>query len=143
VVLPETTIDRARVAAESLRQRIANTAPGVGSQNVRTTTSIGITIARPGETDIPRLLGRADAALYQAKSEGRNRIKAVIGDGGQAVSADPYPAGRPVAQTPGEAVNGPSPANVPDRRDTGRSDRRLSYGRRRTDVIAGPWIETT
>ena len=73
VVLPESTIERASSAAESLRQRIAATAVRDGAATVHVTTSIGITIARPGETDIPRLLGRADTALYQAKSEGRNR----------------------------------------------------------------------
>ena len=134
VVLPESTIDRARAAAESLRQRIANAAAHAGSHTVRTTTSIGITIARPGETDISRLLGRADAALYQAKSEGRNRIMAVLGDTGQVVSGGPYPANEP--------TSGSSPANPPERRDQSRGDRRLSYGRRRTDAIAGPWVET-
>lgn len=134
VVLPESTIDRARAAAESLRQRIANAAAREGSHTVRTTTSIGITIARPGETDIARLLGRADAALYQAKNEGRNRIMAVLGDTGQVVGGGPYPAS--------EAASGSSPANAPERRDPSRGDRRLSYGRRRSDVIAGPWVET-
>jgi diguanylate cyclase (GGDEF)-like protein len=134
VVLPESTIDRARAAAESLRQRIANASAREGPHAVRTTTSIGITIARPGETDIPRLLGRADSALYQAKSGGRNRIMAVLGDTGQAVSGSPYGAD--------EAVNGPSSSTEPERRDSSHSDRRLTYGRRRTDVITGPWVET-
>lgn len=134
VVLPESTLDRARAAAESLRQRIANAAAHEGPHTVRTTTSIGITIARPGETDISRLLGRADAALYQAKSEGRNRVMAVLADTGEVVRGGPYPAN--------EAAGGSPPANPPERRDPSCGDRRLSYGRRRTDVIAGTWVNT-
>jgi diguanylate cyclase (GGDEF)-like protein len=142
VVLPESTIDRARAAAESLRQRIANAAAREGAHTVRTTTSIGITIARPGETDIPRLLGRADAALYQAKSEGRNRIAAVLGDNGQTVGGAAPSGGQAASHQSGQAAGGPSTSSGAERRDPARSDRRLSYGRRRTDVIAGPWVES-
>jgi diguanylate cyclase (GGDEF)-like protein len=131
VVLPESTIDRARSAAESLRQRIANAAVRQGTHTVRVTTSIGITVTRPGEVDVPRLLGRADAALYQAKSHGRNRIRVVLGDfKGHIVAAPGFPANE---VNPGPMRTGP------ERRDPGRSDRRKSYGRRRNDVIAGPW----
>lgn len=58
--------------AERLRQRIAQDdwsriAPGLAQ-----TASIGVALARPGET-LTGLLARADAALYQAKAQGRNR----------------------------------------------------------------------
>jgi len=36
------------------------------------TTSIGIAVRRPGETDPGVLLRRADHGLYQAKAAGRN-----------------------------------------------------------------------
>jgi diguanylate cyclase (GGDEF)-like protein len=131
VVLPESTIERASSAAESLRQRSSANTVRDGNNTVRVTTSIGITIARPGETDIPRLLGRADTALYQAKSEGRNRVMISLGD---------QKASIPVTlPAPGEPPSGTVPAHVRDRRQPAPTDRRSGAGRRRTDLVAGPW----
>ena len=56
--------------AERLRERIADYAfPLAGPQ----TASFGIAEARPGDT-VQTLFARADAALYQAKHGGRNRV---------------------------------------------------------------------
>ena len=153
VVLPESTIERASSAAESLRQRIAATTVRDGTNTVRVTTSIGITIARPGETDIPRLLGRADTALYQAKSEGRNRVLVALGDQKMTIPATPAPPGAappaPVAAPappparppagPNDPPSGTVPAHARERRNASTTDRRSGTGRRRTDLIAGPW----
>ena len=153
VVLPESTIERASSAAESLRQRIAAASVRDGVNTIRVTTSIGITIARPGETDIPRLLGRADTALYQAKSEGRNRVMVAMGDQKMTVpsapatppmaAVTPSPAVAPVAAPPAPGPNDPPsgtvPAHVRDRRGASQVERRSGMGRRRTDLVAGPW----
>ena len=136
VVLPESTIERASSAAESLRQRIAARTVRDGAHSVRVTTSIGITIARPGETDIPRLLSRADTALYQAKSEGRNRVLIALADQKMTIPAAPGPAAAPGSHDP---PSGTVPAHVRDRRDQVQADRRSGTGRRRTDLVAGPW----
>jgi PleD family two-component response regulator len=46
-------------------------------ENVSLTASIGVTLLRSGES--PEVaLGRADQAMYQAKSEGRNRVVSVL-----------------------------------------------------------------
>ena len=38
------------------------------------TVSIGVTAAEAAETDATTLLNRADAALYQAKAQGRDHM---------------------------------------------------------------------
>jgi diguanylate cyclase (GGDEF)-like protein len=40
---------------------------------VNTTVSIGVTLARPGETT-GALVARADEAMYRAKEHGRNQV---------------------------------------------------------------------
>ncbi|MFM9012834.1 MAG: GGDEF domain-containing protein, partial [Gemmatimonadota bacterium] len=71
LVCPGTTLLEAHALAESLRERIASRDfSGVG----RRTASLGVATARPGETP-DALLARADEALYEAKSAGRNRVR--------------------------------------------------------------------
>ncbi len=59
--------------AERLRLKLHALVIGVGSRQVRVTASFGVAQKVPGE---PRsaTLERADAALYRAKQEGRNRV---------------------------------------------------------------------
>ena len=47
----------------------------VGGRQLKTSASIGISIAPRGGTEPGELLSRADSALYQAKREGRNRFR--------------------------------------------------------------------
>jgi diguanylate cyclase (GGDEF)-like protein len=44
-------------------------APGL-----RVTVSVGVAQARATDADFAAVLARADAALYRAKQEGRNRV---------------------------------------------------------------------
>jgi len=75
VLVPETDGDRAATMAEKIRQRVAaHEFEGVG----RVTVSIGVGQAGRGET-ADAWLRRVDAALYQAKQRGRNRV--VLADG--------------------------------------------------------------
>ena len=71
-LLPGATADVAWAAAERLRQRIERESAGEDLPPV--TVSIGHATWREGE-DVETLLGRADAALYAAKSLGRNRVR--------------------------------------------------------------------
>jgi len=48
--------------------------PMIEQQRVDLSVSIGIAEADPDMTDIHVLLKRADAALYDAKHNGRNRV---------------------------------------------------------------------
>lgn len=74
VVLPETRLDGALTVAEALRRAAGGWAlerePG---RWIRATVSIGVAAWRPGD-DAAQLVQRADAAMYRAKREGRDRV---------------------------------------------------------------------
>ena len=72
VLLPHTAdAGHAMAAAEKIRTAIADaTFPGPG----RLTVSIGASLWQPADPDAGSLIARADAALYQAKAAGRNRV---------------------------------------------------------------------
>ena len=81
VLLPETDHVGATVLAERIRSRVASTGVELppdsapGGATVPLTLSIGVA-ALPGSTaSTPsEFIGRADAALYQAKRNGRNQV---------------------------------------------------------------------
>jgi diguanylate cyclase (GGDEF)-like protein len=71
VVCPETSTDGALVLAEKLRAAInAQEFSMVG----RKSASFGVAMFRSGEA-LPETIARADAALYKAKQDGRNRVE--------------------------------------------------------------------
>ena len=72
VILPGTSSEQARVAAERIREGIAAFSVEVPGTSLRATASIGIATLAEGESP-DALIARADAALYGAKSGGRNR----------------------------------------------------------------------
>ncbi|MXQ10590.1 sensor domain-containing diguanylate cyclase [Microvirga makkahensis] len=82
VVLPEIGQTDAGVVAQTIRKAVA----GLGIEHRRSafnivTVSIGAATASPArEDDAIRLLKAADAALYEAKAAGRNRV---FGPGGE------------------------------------------------------------
>ena len=60
---------------EGFRREIEHSIVALDSRQSRLTLSIGVWSAIPGITDNPvQILKSADAALYQAKREGRNRL---------------------------------------------------------------------
>ncbi len=78
VVMPDTERDMAEMVAERLRVAIASepfTVDG-GKNAIAVTTSVGVVGCAGGDGDPADLLKRADAALYDAKSKGRNRVVA-------------------------------------------------------------------
>jgi diguanylate cyclase (GGDEF)-like protein len=70
MLLPETSAEEARVVAERIRQ---------STESTRTepsyTVSMGIATLAAGDMSVQSLLARADAALYRAKADGRNRVE--------------------------------------------------------------------
>ncbi len=76
VILPQTVLEDAVIVADQIRLKLAskelkNTKSGKSFGTV--TLSIGVAQFRYGET-LDDLIQRADAGLYQAKREGRNRV---------------------------------------------------------------------
>ena len=74
VLLPETGLDGAREFAEQFRGAVAGTLFHPGGEAQHITVSIGLAEVRPDRGDRSRLMRAADAALYRAKDEGRNRV---------------------------------------------------------------------
>jgi diguanylate cyclase (GGDEF)-like protein len=73
LMLPETPAVDALVLAERVRQAVEKLRCVDGGSEIALTVSIGVAEFRPGE-QITQTVGRADEALYLAKSSGRNRV---------------------------------------------------------------------
>jgi diguanylate cyclase (GGDEF)-like protein len=103
VLLPHTAATEAGRVAERLRGRIADEPVAVGdgrdaSVLVDITVSVGVAELTEAGQDLDELLAAADAALYQAKDAGRNRICVMA----------PAMAGRiPAPRGPGPAAGAP------------------------------------
>ena len=114
IALPDTTAEEALAAAERVRAAVEAAAlphpAGIGGV---LTVSIGVAA---GHADYGNLLARADAALYAAKRDGRNRVAA-------ATEAEPMRAAGPRARRR-RAGRGPAPSAQHARAVTGRGVRR-------------------
>ena len=70
-LLPETSLDEARIVAERIRTEVESSLARPGY-----TVSIGVASSGPDDTTVDAVLSRADAALYRAKAAGRNCVLA-------------------------------------------------------------------
>lgn len=73
-VLRQADLETARQIAERVRQRIGGSPFQFVDLSLRITVSQGVALARTGDS-VESLIARADAALYQAKQQGRNCVK--------------------------------------------------------------------
>ncbi|WP_349261098.1 GGDEF domain-containing protein [Povalibacter sp.] len=89
VLLSEAMPTQAGQLAERLRDQLTSNPLLQGSTSIPLSMSIGVSHWRGGTDDIAQLLLRADAALFQAKVQGRNRV--VISP--ESRSVQPLPAG--------------------------------------------------
>jgi diguanylate cyclase (GGDEF)-like protein len=69
ILLPDTSREEAEVVAERIRETCAQ-----AQQGPTCTVSIGLTTNHKENDTVDSLLARADAAMYQAKANGRNRV---------------------------------------------------------------------
>ncbi|MGH8300309.1 MAG: GGDEF domain-containing protein, partial [Steroidobacteraceae bacterium] len=77
LILPDTTLDAALASIERLRVlalgiRVPH---GEGETPLRVTFSAGLATTADGARSLDEIIGRADAALYEAKNEGRDLVR--------------------------------------------------------------------
>ncbi len=75
VVMPNTSLKAAAQTAERMRAAIAQDV-GAGPRRTPVTASFGVASVPEGSVDLEWLQSAADAALYSAKHNGRNRVEA-------------------------------------------------------------------
>jgi len=74
-ILMGTNLDEAKIFVERLRKDIEGTAVASTLGAIKVTASFGISAMSAQDDQLEALLHRADEALYQAKSNGRNRVE--------------------------------------------------------------------
>lgn len=94
--------DATEKLAERIRQAFAGMEHATLNDDIRLTASFGVATMQPGET-YEQLFARADAALYQAKASGRNRVMNAHIERGDHVEATGGPELREMRQA---AANG-------------------------------------
>jgi diguanylate cyclase (GGDEF)-like protein len=73
-LLPHTPVQQAETIAERVRLQVERAIALVGGNPVKTTVSVGVASTETCGYDLDSLMHRADAALYAAKRQGRNRV---------------------------------------------------------------------
>lgn len=98
LVLDDMSLRDATVFAERLRQQVAEVPFDIGDQSITVTVSIGIAWIDIPPPPLEQAVRRADAALYDAKRGGRNRVQ----------TAAPLPRPAPSEQPPWPREAGPT-----------------------------------
>jgi diguanylate cyclase (GGDEF)-like protein len=76
MVLPRASVEMAQARAERIRVDFAEACCFVDGHRVNATVSCGLSVSANAEETLSELLRHADLALYRAKAEGRNRVRA-------------------------------------------------------------------
>ena len=76
VLLPETTVENAKIIAERLRKRVSEADTGTldNEDLPKVTISLGIAGRQPGYS-LDMMIAGADVAMYHAKRNGKNRVE--------------------------------------------------------------------
>lgn len=86
VLMPETALDQASVAAERLRLAVSRLQCELQDGVVTPTVSVGVAIAEDGQETLSSLMRRGDLAMYEAKSKGRNCVMVAPAQAAQQVA---------------------------------------------------------
>ena len=78
LLLPNTPMNQAETVAEKIRDLLHRSPLDAEATSIPLSVSIGVAQWRENVEDISRVLSRADAALFQAKVQGRNRVVAAL-----------------------------------------------------------------
>ena len=82
VVLPRATAREAEAIAERIRSRVQEVPVYVSGTRIGLTLSVGVAVIRDDVHTVEDLIECADAALYKAKSNGRNLVSTHPGPAG-------------------------------------------------------------
>ena len=76
IILPETELKGAAVLAERIRVAVEEMEIVADTQKIKVTVSLGVSTCLPGEKKVSKteILDAADAALYNSKDNGRNKL---------------------------------------------------------------------
>ena len=78
IILPETALDQAMLAAQRLCNHIANTKLDTEKGEIYITVSLGVATYDEEKPGLDNFLEYADQALYEAKQNGRNQARAFL-----------------------------------------------------------------
>jgi diguanylate cyclase (GGDEF)-like protein len=76
LLMPMTDMDGALLHARRMCERVASSKLPTDVGELQVTLSLGVAEVLPAEISVDTVVSRADAALYQAKANGRNRVEA-------------------------------------------------------------------
>jgi len=76
LILPETTLEQARVVAERIRKVWEQTPSNMDGHQIQSTVSVGVAEVGVEDASFDSVLRRADLMMYKAKEQGRNRVEA-------------------------------------------------------------------
>ena len=74
IILPETGTEQGVEAAERIRNKVAEEKFGAEGESIKVTISVGVASYPENGEDAESVIRTADAALYEAKELGRNRV---------------------------------------------------------------------
>jgi diguanylate cyclase (GGDEF)-like protein len=81
IIMADTNLQVAQNIAERVRQVVMDTPLHLKEFSIQITISLGVAMLMEGERK-EALLERADAAMYEAKKAGRNRVRIAVSGGG-------------------------------------------------------------